>query len=61
MKIFVEGMKCVHCVKRITSALQDVNAKNVVVDLEEKSVTFDGITKEIAIQEIEDLGFEVKV
>ncbi|MBQ9781671.1 MAG: heavy-metal-associated domain-containing protein [Clostridia bacterium] len=61
MKLIVEGMKCIHCVKRITNALQDVNATNVEINLDDKSVTFDGITKETAIREIEDLGFEVKV
>ncbi len=59
MQLKVEGMKCVHCENRVKNALSGLGAKNVVVDIKNKTVSFEGITKEIAITEIEDLGFIV--
>ena len=61
--IFIEGMSCGHCSKRIEEALKAVNGvKAVSVSLEEKkaNVTLktdidNGTLKNV----VEDLGFEV--
>ena len=59
--IIVEGIKCQHCVKRITETLKTHNVKTKI-SLEEKlvQVTFD--SKKISIDKIktviEELGFQ---
>lgn len=56
----VEGMHCEGCVKRVTEGLAKAGM-TASVSLEEKIVTIDGeeSIREKAIEEIEDLGFEV--
>ena len=58
MLIKVLGMMCEHCKKRVENALLALGAKNVSVNLESKSVYFEGVNLDTAITAIEDLGFE---
>ena len=57
-KISVPDMMCENCVKRITTALTDVNLK-FEVSLADKTVTIDGCQNclKTAMGELEDLGF----
>ena len=63
MKLIVEGMMCMHCVKSVTDALSSLDGvEDVAVDLASKEVSFnaeDSMRDEI-VAVIEDLGFEVK-
>lgn len=60
MTLKVEGMKCEGCVKRINEGMKNAGIE-AQVSLEDKTVSFEGDeqTKKKAIEEIEDLGFEV--
>ncbi len=60
MLVKVLGMSCEHCKKRVENALLALGAKNVSVNLESKSVCFEGVSLESAITAIEDLGFEAE-
>ena len=53
-------MKCEKCVARVKTALQNLGATNIDIDLKGKKVSFEGIDITLAISEIEDLGFEVE-
>ena len=61
--IFIEGMSCGHCSKRIEEALKSINGvKSVSVSLEEKNakvILKNDIDNAILKSAVEDLGFEV--
>lgn len=59
MLVKVLGMMCGACKSRVENALIEIGAKNVRVDLENKSAYFEGVDLESAVTAIEDLGFEV--
>ncbi len=56
----VEGMMCEGCVKRVKEALDKAGIV-AEVSLDKKTVSFEGDAKVVdkAVEEIEDLGFEV--
>ena len=60
----VEGMSCLHCVKKVETALKEVKGvKSVKVDLENKTadVTLKkDIDTEILKKAVEDAGYEVE-
>ncbi len=62
-KIFIEGMSCEHCVRRVENALMEVDGvASTSVDLTDKVavVELNGNTSdEILIAVIEDAGYEV--
>ena len=62
--IFIEGMSCGHCSKRVEDTLKSIDGvKSVSVYLEEKKaevVLKTDIDNEILKQTIEDIGFEAK-
>ena len=62
--IFIEGMSCGHCSKRVEEALKSVDGvKSVLVSLEEKKaevVLKRDVSNEILRNAVEDIGFEVK-
>lgn len=62
--IFIEGMSCGHCSKRVEKTLKSINGvKSVSVSLEEKKaevILKKDISDEILKTTIEDIGFEVK-
>lgn len=63
MKLIVEGMMCMHCVKSVTDALNSLDGvEDVAVDLAAKEVSFnaDDSMRDEIVAVIEDLGFEVK-
>ena len=60
----VEGMSCEHCVKAITSTLNELNGVGgAFADLETKTVTVEYDSARISLDkiklEIEDLGYDV--
>jgi len=61
--IFIEGMHCEHCSKRVTEALKSVKGvKSVFISLEEKKaeITVKTDMKDESLRQvIEDIGFEV--
>ena len=61
--IFIEGMSCGHCSKRVEEALKSVNGvKSVSVNLEKKKaevVLKTDISNEVLKSAVEDVGFEV--
>ena len=63
--IFIEGMHCEHCSKRVTEALKSIKGvKSVSISLEEKKaevVLKTDIEDVILKQTIEDIGFEAKI
>lgn len=58
--IYIDGMSCAHCQKRVENALNELDGVTATVNLEEKSATLN-LTKEVsmdAIKEaVEDAGF----
>lgn len=64
INVKVEGMHCMHCVKRVEDALSQINGiSNVKVDLDSKNVSFkykgEGLDWESLEKTISDLGFEL--
>ena len=61
--IFINGMSCGHCSKRVEAALKSVNGvKSVKVSLEEKKadvVLKNDIDNDVLKKTVEDVGFEV--
>ncbi|MBQ2835883.1 MAG: heavy-metal-associated domain-containing protein [Clostridia bacterium] len=61
--IFIEGMSCGHCSKRVEETLKSIDGvKSVSVSLEEKKaklVLKKDISNEILKTSVEDIGFEV--
>lgn len=62
--IFIEGMHCAHCSKRVEEALKTIKGvKSVVISLEEKKaevILKTDVEDEVLKQSIENIGFEVK-
>lgn len=60
----VEGMSCMHCVKKVETALKDVKGvKSVKVSLEDKiaEVTLkEDVDLSVLKKAVEDAGYEVK-
>ena len=60
----VEGMSCMHCVKKVETALKEVKGvKSVKVSLENKTaeVTLkEDVDTEVLKKAVEDAGYEVK-
>ena len=58
--IYIDGMSCAHCCRRVENALNELDGVTATVNLEEKCATLT-LTKEVsedAIREaIEDAGF----
>lgn len=61
--ISIEGMSCVHCVKKVEKALKEKKEiKSVSVSLEEKKAEVDfkeEVENEVLKSWIEDLGYQV--
>lgn len=60
----VEGMSCMHCAKKVETALKEVKGvKSVKVSLENKIVEVtlkEDIATEVLKRAVEDAGYEVK-
>lgn len=63
-KIYIGGMMCSHCVRRITTALESLEGlKNVKVDLDTFSATFESnkdIDMQIIKKTLEEEGYSIK-
>lgn len=59
-KIIIEGMSCNHCVRHVTTALEELGLSEVKVDLASKSAVVEGDASDEAIKApIEDAGYDV--
>jgi copper ion binding protein len=62
-EITIEGMSCGHCVKRVESALNELEGvAQVVVKLEENKAVVElssDVTDEVLIEVIDDAGYDV--
>ncbi|HCW03857.1 MAG TPA: heavy metal transport/detoxification protein [Clostridium sp.] len=59
-KIIIEGMSCGHCVKHVTTALEELGLSKVTVDLDSKSALIEGEVSDQAIKAaIEDVGYDI--
>jgi len=60
--IYIEGMSCEHCVKRVEKALNNLKGVSAKVSLADKKaeVTLkNDVPDELLKQTIEDIGYEV--
>lgn len=62
MKVKIEGMSCMHCVKNVERVIKEVTGvSSVIVNLEMKEAIIEGNANPKEIEKaIEDVGFEVK-
>ena len=62
--IFIEGMHCAHCSKRVEEALKSIKGvKSVEISLEEKKaevILKTDVEDEALKQSIENIGFEAR-
>lgn len=62
MRIFIDGMTCQHCVKRVTVALESIGIKEADVEIGEAVISFD--ESKIDIAKIADVlqqsGYKLK-
>ncbi len=62
-KIFIEGMSCEHCVKRVETALSELTSvENVKIDLELNTAVIvlnSDINDQMLIETIDDAGYDV--
>lgn len=60
--LYVEEMSCGHCVERIGSTLSKAEVIHTI-DLDKKQVAIDGDHEmvELAIEELDDIGFSAKI
>ncbi len=62
-KIFIEGMSCEHCVKRVKVALEELNGvETVSINLELNTADVElntDITNELLIETIDEAGYDV--
>ncbi|MBQ9299880.1 MAG: heavy-metal-associated domain-containing protein [Clostridia bacterium] len=57
MKVFIDGMKCVHCAARVKKALEAIGL-SAEIDLENKCAAVTGEADEAAIKKaVEDAGY----
>lgn len=60
--IYIEGMSCSHCKKRVETALNKIDGVNAEVNLENKlaQVTLaKEVEEKILIEAVEDAGYDV--
>lgn len=55
----VDGMHCEKCVSRIDNVLTEANI-NHTIDLATKTVCVEADKKDLAISELDDIGFEAE-
>ncbi len=62
LKIYIEGMTCQHCVKRVLNALYSLGVENADVEIGEADISFDEnkIDIEKIAKALEDAGYKLK-
>ncbi|WP_028845688.1 heavy-metal-associated domain-containing protein [Thermodesulfovibrio thiophilus] len=62
MKIFIEGMSCAHCVKRVYQALKNADVEEADVKIGEAKIAFDEnkTNMEKIAKSIEEAGYKLK-
>lgn len=62
LKLYIEGMTCQHCVKRVSNALYSLGVENADVEIGEAVISFDENkidTGKIA-KALEEAGYKLK-
>lgn len=62
LKIFIEGMSCMHCVKRVTEALYNAGVQKANVKIGEADIAFDETKTNLEkiAKAIEEAGYKLK-
>lgn len=62
LKIYIEGMTCQHCVKRVSNALYSIGVENADVEIGEADISFDENKIDInkIAKALEDAGYKLK-
>ncbi|GAB5046877.1 heavy-metal-associated domain-containing protein [Thermodesulfovibrio sp. TK110] len=62
MKIFIEGMSCEHCIKRVSQALEKAGVAEADVKIGEATIVFDENKTNLAriAKAIEEAGYKLK-
>jgi len=62
MKIFIEGMTCNHCIKRVTEALELAGVEEADVKIGEADIIFDENKTDIKriAKALENAGYKLK-
>ncbi len=62
LKIYIEGMSCQHCVKRVTEALEKAEVEEAEVKIGEAVITFDENKTNLQIisKALEEAGYKLK-
>ncbi len=62
-ELFIEGMSCQHCVKRVTQALQAIDGVQATVNLEQKKAIVElahDVSDEVLIAAVDEAGYKVE-
>ncbi len=57
--ISIEGMGCMHCVKKVKDTLENMNVKVISCEIGSAQVEYDGKSEDIK-SAIENVGYKVK-
>lgn len=62
MKIFIEGMSCAHCIKRVSQALEEAGVTEADVKIGEATIIFDETKTNIdkIAKALEEAGYKLK-
>jgi len=62
MKIFIEGMSCAHCIKRVSQALEEAGVTEADVKIGEANIIFDEtkINLDKIAKALEEAGYKLK-
>ncbi len=62
MKIFIEGMSCSHCIKRVSQALEEAQVTEAEVKLGEAKIIFDENKTNLdkITKALEEAGYKLK-
>lgn len=62
MKIFIEGMSCSHCIKRVSQALEEAQVTEAEVKIGEAKIIFDENKTNLdkIAKALEEAGYKLK-
>ncbi|ACI20692.1 MULTISPECIES: heavy-metal-associated domain-containing protein [Thermodesulfovibrio] len=62
MKIFIEGMSCAHCIKRVSHALEEAGVTEADVKIGEANIIFDETKTNLdkIAKALEEAGYKLK-
>lgn len=62
LKIYIEGMTCQHCVRRVSNALYSIGIESAEVEIGEANISFDESKIDInkIAKTLEEAGYKLK-